>query len=166
MRYHVAAIVLYWSLPSTALAFEAKDFIDMGVCEDASSIGPAECVDQQVRLCMDAADALEDTYVTSRFCPNEASNQADLLLNKFYQSAMAKTKAHELSMAESAYTGQEALLRQSQRAWLDVRDTTCELMVTYGAIMSGAGALSSWCQARLTMQRIADLRTEIGTYLD
>ena len=101
-------------------------------------------------------------------CQGKAFEQADLLLNDFYLLAALKTKILERDVDNLGPKpkGHEELLRKSQRTWLEVRDTTCELFVTYGFIISGRTSVVDECKARLTMQRIADLQREIGSYLE
>lgn len=170
MRYHSATLIAAAAILSffarNASAFEAEQYIDLTACQadDASSL--AMCMSKQIVACTVAAQKVEDYPWPERACDDLAFDQADQMLNDFYQLALQKTKVIEEGMSGSPYTGQEALLRKSQRAWLDVRDTTCELNVTYGAIGSGSDTAIAACNARLTMQRIDDLQAEIGRYLE
>ncbi|WP_376877528.1 lysozyme inhibitor LprI family protein [Albirhodobacter sp. R86504] len=79
--------------------------------------------------------------MSKKSCGPAAFDKADRLLNSFYQAAI-------------------------QSAWLAARDTTCELAVSFGALMNGSDACISECHARLTMQRIEDLKNEIGGYVE
>lgn len=166
MRYCLAVVVLFFIVPISALAFEPKEHIYLASCDGAGPDFLVECAGRQLDACVIAADATDNGYMWSRTCDNEAFEQADQMLNDFYQFAILKTKALERMMAGSVYTGQEALLRKSQRAWLDVRDATCELNVLYGAVHSGYEAVIAGCEAKMTIQRIADLQREIGYYLN
>jgi uncharacterized protein YecT (DUF1311 family) len=157
MNRYIAPVVLALAFPGLALAFEANDQIDMAACNSA------QCVEDQILACAEVGDA-GDGYRSWRICAMVAFEQSDLLLNEFYEHILEVTKDVEQSLSESAYTGQEVLLRRSQRAWLEVRDSTCELNVLYGAIMSGYDSVVDQCKARLTMQRIGDLQNEIGHY--
>jgi len=148
------------NIPVNASAFETSKHIQMDGCTSAA------CVDERVKSCVAAAEAEGDAYLSSRWCSNVAFEQADELLNAFYQDAMKKTISIALEMSVTPMNGHEDLLRQSQRAWLEVRDTTCELNVLYGFIGSGADTVIAQFKARMTMQRIGDLNTEIGRYLN
>ncbi|WP_281995666.1 lysozyme inhibitor LprI family protein [Ruegeria faecimaris] len=158
--YFLAAAFL-WIAPGAVVAFEAGDYIDLGSCSPSSQ-SFAQCAKDVRASCVDVAADNAQYY---RSCEHEFFRQADQLLNDYYKIAVIKAKAVERGFDGTAYSGQEELLRQSQRAWLPVRDTTCDLAVSFGALMSGAAAKVSHCKARLTLQRIADLEKEIGFYL-
>jgi uncharacterized protein YecT (DUF1311 family) len=167
MKKFTAAAVILFCLPFSAAAFEASEHLNMSVCEVPQGIGISACVSKQIHGCMNAAEGEgESSYVYQKSCGPAAFDQADRLLNSFYQAAIQSAKRVELGFKGSAYSGQEELLRESQRAWLGVRDMTCELAVSFGATMSGSDAYISGCQARLTMQRIEDLKYEIGGYVE
>lgn len=126
-----------------------------------------ECAAIQFDECMYAAENHDLHYEAHRAsCDFAFSEQADIVLNDFYQLALLKTKIIEREYAGTVYTGQEDLLRKSQRAWLEVRDSTCELGVLYGAVYRGYDAAVKRCLGRLTIRRIGDLQNEIGAYLD
>ncbi|WP_157971127.1 lysozyme inhibitor LprI family protein [Pseudogemmobacter bohemicus] len=144
-----------------------REVIRASGCETGAAEAAGACIVSQINACRETLMQTEPEagYFLSHGCAHEAFTQADRLLNQFYKTVLVRTKQIEAEFAGSAYQGQEALLRKSQRAWLEVRDSTCELNVSYGALMSGSSATISECKARLTMQRIGDLRTEIGHYL-
>jgi len=153
---------------STALlaqqVLNAKEFIHLEECFDttgSSELGA--CVDRQVELCWYATGGIN---VTSGQCKSEAYRQADNLLNQYYQQLVPAMRSAANQWVGSGYEIEGNPLRESQRAWLTVRDTTCNLAVLYGAVMSGRDSTIDGCKARLTMQRIGDLSVELGFYLD
>jgi len=157
MNHYIVSILFALGIPSIAPAFEASNFIDMESCSST------QCVEDQILACANVGDA-GDGYRSWRVCSMVAFEQSDLLLNEDYKQILEVTKDVEQSLSGTAYTGQEVLLRKSQRAWLEVRDATCELDVLYGAIHSGYDSVVDKCKARLAMQRIGDLQNEIGHY--
>lgn len=147
-----------------AQAFEAEDYIHLGSCSYEEL---EQCAEAQFDECMYAAEGYDLHFQAHRAsCARALSEQADLVLNEFYQLVLLKTKIIERELDDTAYTGQEELLRNSQRAWLEVRDTTCELNVLYGAIYRGYDTAVVNCLGRMTVRRVADLQNEIGSYLD
>ena len=171
MRYHrktlIAATAMLSLFASNASAFDAGQYIKLTACHAEGTSSLAMCMTEQIGACSVAAQevGVEDSPWPERACENLAFDQADEMLNEFYQLALQKTKILEEGMTGSPYTGQEALLRESQRAWLEVRDTTCELSVTYGAIDSGRDTAIAGCKARLTIQSEDNIQTKIDTFL-
>jgi uncharacterized protein YecT (DUF1311 family) len=168
MRYFFIASWFILAGPTAALAFDANRHIQMTACQPSGAGGVGECIKEQVDECLDAAKVLGEAAAVSRSCGHIAYEQADQMLNNFYQNVLFSTKAIELEKLNNQgidHAGQETLLRQSQRDWVKVRDSTCELGVSYGSVGSGRDFLVSLCRARLSLQRIDDLQWEIGGFL-
>ncbi|WP_170426373.1 lysozyme inhibitor LprI family protein [Ruegeria arenilitoris] len=164
MKKLVLSAILSLSSFGVAQAFEAEDYLHLHSCsyEDLE-----QCAEAQLNECMYAAEGYDLHFQAHRAsCAHAFSEQADVVLNDFYQLVLLKTKIIERELGDTAYIGQEKLLRNSQRAWLEVRDTTCELNVLYGAIYRGYDTAVVGCLGRMTVRRVADLQNEIGSYLD
>lgn len=164
MKNVLSALAIVVTSTGASLAFETSDYLSVRSCNPFSG-SFEQCAFDQMADCKHASETKGDGYHDTRLCSNEYFDQADDALNEFYQEALIKTKAVEYSLAGSAYQGQEELLRQGQRAWLQMRDATCGLSVLYGAVMSGFDSTIAGCKARLTVRRIGDLQEEIGDYL-
>ena len=96
----------------------------------------------------------------------EAFRQSDALLNSYYQRLVPAVRQAADQLVGSAYELNGNPLRESQRAWLAVRDTTCNLNVLYAATGSGRDSHIAGCKARLTMQRIGNLDSELDHFLE
>ena len=167
MKAMIAAVLLLVPAPGMARAEMTEAFyqqaINAAACSRSAPDRVGACISDQIAACRDQLmiEQGDAGYMLSHGCAHEAFAQADRLLNSFWKTAIAGTKRVEAGFAGTSYQGQEALLRK-----LELRDTTCELNVAYGALMSGSSAVTAECQARLTLQRINDLEIEIGHYLD
>lgn len=165
MKKYIFAFAIVLSSVNASYAFEPSEHINIGECDLFS--GSLEfCAVQNLADCLDAANDPSRVGMLGRACQNEYFHQADLALNSFYSVVLERTKEIELEWSGTAYMGQEELLRQSQRAWLNVRDTTCELRMELGAVMSGRDSWISECAARLTVRRIDDLQIQFEGYLN
>ena len=142
----------------------AKEYIHLEACfATTENLALDVCAERQIDTCWNATGAAS---VSSSQCMYEAFRQADDLLNAYYQRLMPAARRAANQLEGSAYALDGNPLLESQRAWLPVRDTTCNLRVLYAATGPGRGGVVDGCKARLTMQRIGDLNNELGFTLD
>ena len=178
MILRVFAILTFVITPFYANAFEAENHIDLFQCERDLHNSPwltpswlSQCLEENIDVCRNAAVEAEArgeayAYHEARLCDHVAFEQADRILNAFYRRVISEAQRIERYEANAYNTGLEELVRESQRAWLAVRDSTCELDVTFGAIGAGLESVIAGCKARMTMQRVGDFYYEVGDYLN
>ncbi|NOR62084.1 MAG: DUF1311 domain-containing protein [Rhodobacteraceae bacterium] len=165
-NYLVGAILaLTWCAAAQADSVpDARDIIRLETCFDTfNNAQLGTCVEIEIDRCWYATGRAN---ISSGQCMSEAFRQADSLLNSYYQRLVPAVRLAAGQLVGSAYELTGNPLRESQRAWLAVRDTTCNLSVVYAATGPGRESHIEGCKARLTMQRIGDLDTELGRFLD
>ncbi|MBT0957470.1 DUF1311 domain-containing protein [Alphaproteobacteria bacterium KMM 3653] len=166
MKFKILVLTALFSFPASAQDFQAADHIDIKTCSIGGGSSVASCVEEQVSSCRVQANQRADGYFAERACSDVAFEQADGLLNAFYGRAMQTAEEYERGQGLALGTMHSKYLRDSQRAWIDVRDATCELHVTFPDYNSGRDSVVAECKARVTMRRIEELQFEIGEYLD
>lgn len=114
-----------------------------------------------------AAQALEpdcrdpQAQMELNMCARIDFEHADAELNRAYREAIAAARQsdRELDRTYDQRPGYEAVLREAQRAWVAFRDAHCRYE---GYEEARGGSMEpmvySGCQARLTRERIAQLR--------
>jgi uncharacterized protein YecT (DUF1311 family) len=114
----------------------------------ASFAGGAQA--QQV----DCANAVTQLDMTD--CAKQDFDAADKALNVSYQAAMEMMTSIDGDLPK-ADQGAVAALKDAQRAWIVVRDSTCTAEGFAWAGGSGRGMVELSCMARLTKSRTDDL---------
>jgi uncharacterized protein YecT (DUF1311 family) len=90
-------------------------------------------------------------------CNMEALQSADDELNKAYKSIMEEYKG-----SEKDFTEIRNRLRNAQRAWINFRDTDCQLKGIDMLGGTGERVIVSGCHASTTIQRVKDLKELFG----
>lgn len=155
------------SLPASAQGVEqkVKPMLALEPCLDVAQPRADLCLRQRIRACEDGLAAAGHAAAVYRGCAYFAFELVDRRLNEDYAQAVAKLRKLDQTRAlegPAGTDGLEALLRGSQRAWLTVRDETCELGVRYDMISAGYDAAITACQAEMTARRIHELHDQIG----
>ncbi len=103
---------------------------------------------------LDCENAMTQTDMN--ICALQEFEAADAELNTHYQAAIALTKGYD---QDTEVSGNEEALRESQRAWVEYRDTACrsETLLSEGGTIQPL--LISSCMTRLTLRRSEDLET-------
>ncbi|MDA5555645.1 lysozyme inhibitor LprI family protein [Shimia sp. MMG029] len=159
MQLTIAALLLASATTSNAL--EAYELLDLTHCSPFTQEFEA-CTELELEACM----SVSNYGLEQRGCQNQFYQEADDKLNDYYQSAIQAARNAKYELRNTAWQDQEQLLRASQRAWIEMRDATCQLSGEFGAVNSGADADIAECEGRLSIRRIRDLQTEIGGFLD
>lgn len=161
MMKFIGAIAICLAMVTPVQAKDrAKDHIDMQSCTASGDVnGLAICVATQTEICVAGVEPSGDCHIL-------AHEQSEALLEGYYEAVVFTTKVMELTLQGRGYTGQEAMLRASQAAWIEMRDLTCGLKVAYAATGVGQATEVARCKARLNMQRMGDLENELGVYLN
>ena len=150
------------SAMTEAQAQAALDRVDAFSCFDGPSDEYAECVNEQIELC--EVDLSEASFY-QRACSNVVFEQTDEVLNQRYQYFIEDMKRHDAYRAANNFArGDKTLedfLREGQRAWIVVRDTTCHLGPTYDLISSGYYIGFYECAAEMTARRLQMLVDQI-----
>jgi uncharacterized protein YecT (DUF1311 family) len=97
-------------------------------------------------------------------CAGIDFERADAELNRLWRTLTAGAQANDRSpdsgRSETDRRSEEEILRRGQRAWVQFRDAQCE----YEGLSERGGSMETLivnqCLARLTRQRIAQLRGE------
>lgn len=105
------------------------------------------CDDPQAQMEMNACAALD-------------FERADAELNAAYRAAIAHARAESYRVAGDERPGDEATLREAQRAWVAFRDAQCRLEGYEARGGSMEPMLFEGCRARLTRERIRQLSPE------
>jgi uncharacterized protein YecT (DUF1311 family) len=101
------------------------------------------------------------------YCAGEDFRRADAEINTVYRTAVAEAQAADREYARSggdaaggpgAGPGEEATLREAQRAWVSFRDANCRLESFEARGGSMQPMLDAGCRATLTRARTAELR--------
>ncbi|QPZ90022.1 lysozyme inhibitor LprI family protein [Thioclava electrotropha] len=164
MKPFAATVLVVCCVPALSWASQSVDHIHIRKCVSQAEDQVEVCARKQVLGCMDTLENEGKAAVEYRSCSRAAFNQADSMLNEVYAVGISNVKAADMQReaTNANYSGLEALLRKSQRAWIEVRDNTCELGVRYDATGSGAEMQMLLCQTELTMRRIVALEQQIG----
>ncbi len=163
MHYITLSTIILFAFSGASLAQDPFESMSIDHCDTLSG-NFHFCANQELSACLSGAET--EGVQMEWGCQNAYNSLTDNSLNSFFLTAIENTRALEASMSESAYgDGLEDLLRSSQRAWIDVRDTTCDLLVEYGAVMSGRDSYVSECRGHMTAKRIDSLVAEIGQFL-
>lgn len=96
-------------------------------------------------------DLAQDT-ISMRKCLDKQYAAADAVLNTAYKSAMAQMKSIDESLPKSERGAQDAL-KGAQRAWIAVRDGTCEAEGFNWVGGSGQGLAVMSCMLSETQAR-------------
>lgn len=107
----------------------------------------------------DCSDPQSQSAMT--ICAERSWRAADAELNEAYKIAMAKLRKHDSQLPDNLKGGADAL-RDAQRSWIPYRDKACE---AYGFQARGGTMepmLVYGCLARLTRERVADLKDLAG----
>jgi uncharacterized protein YecT (DUF1311 family) len=106
--------------------------------------------------CSDAQNQMD-----MNFCAEIDFERADAELNRVYRDAIAgaRQEDREIDRASDQRATAEAVLREAQRAWVTFRDAQCTYE-RYGEARGGSmePMVYGGCRARLTRERIAQLR--------
>ena len=101
--------------------------------------------------------------VEMNLCAEVDFERADAELNRVYREAIAAARQadREIDRASDQRPTSEAVLREAQRAWVTFRDAQCTYE-GYGEARGGSmePMVASGCSARLTRERIAQLRPQ------
>src|SRR5436190_24367526 len=101
------------------------------------------------------------------YCAGEDYRRADAELNTVYRTAIASAQAADREYdrieastggTRSNEPGEEASLREAQRAWVAFRDANCRLESFEARGGSMQPMLDAGCRATLTRARTAELR--------
>ena len=101
------------------------------------------------------------------YCAGQDAERADAELNTVYRTAIASAQAADRdyaradpggASAHSGEPGEEATLREAQRAWVAFRDAHCRLESFEARGGSMQPMLEGGCRATLTRARTAELR--------
>jgi uncharacterized protein YecT (DUF1311 family) len=97
------------------------------------------------------------------YCAEQDFERADAELNAVYRTAIAAAQQADRDYAHDAGgagdgTGEEATLREAQRAWVSFRDAQCRMESFEARGGSMQPMLDAGCRATLTRARTAELR--------
>jgi uncharacterized protein YecT (DUF1311 family) len=101
------------------------------------------------------------------YCAGQDAERADAELNNVYRTAIERARAADREYAGLADggggpndggPGEEATLREAQRAWVSFRDAQCRLQSFEARGGTKQPMIDSGCRATLTRARTAELR--------
>ena len=103
---------------------------------------------QKKQPCADAVTQFEMNQ-----CAHKEHEAADAELNKVYNRLSAKLDDE-----------QRAKLKESELAWIKYRDTDCDFEGSFYKGGTMRPMIESYCLARVTKERTAELKQQIETY--
>lgn len=100
------------------------------------------------------------------YCAAQDAERADAELNRVYRTAITAAQAADRDYARDmggatgrdAGPGEEATLREAQRAWVALRDASCRLQSFEARGGSMQPMIDGGCRATMTRARTAELR--------